>query len=140
MARPRSLPENNSELEGLLRRHTMTEVADMYGVSVQAVSAAVRSRNLTAETRVNLKEYIPWRVKVEHSEHYLRRMLRLYAYEQIGRELNHKQAGELARFKRKMDEVGGVVQYDPEHEKGPWLVVPRRPGVDKGYVRNPEVP
>ena len=34
MARPRTLPESNSELEALLRRHTMQEIADTYGVTI----------------------------------------------------------------------------------------------------------
>lgn len=140
MSRPRTLPDSNSELEKLLRRHTMTEIAEMYGVTAQAVSKAVRDRNLSVERRTSYKEYIPWRVKVEHSELYPRRMLRLYAMEQTGKPLTEKQAGQLRLFKQRLDELDAVVHYDPEHPNGPFLYLRRREGVDKGYVRNPEVP
>lgn len=137
MTRPRTLPENNAELERLLRRHTQQEIADMYGVTNQAVSKAVRDRNLNAPRRVSYKEWIPWTIKVEHSDSYPHRMLRLYAMAESGKDLNPKQQGMLAKFKLNMgDDL--VVQYDPGHEKGPWLVVKRREGIDTGYARKPE--
>lgn len=143
MARPRTLPEDNAELERLLHRHTQVEVANMYGVTEQAVSAAIRDRKLNTERRVSYRDYIPWSVRTEHSEDYQRRMLRYYAMEQMARPLTPKQARSLELFKSKMDSMGAhgaVIHYDPEHPKGPWFCLPRRPGVDVGYVRNPEVP
>ncbi len=146
MSRPRTLPEENSELENLLRKHTQAQVADMFGVSEQAVSKAIRDRKLNIVHRVSFREYVPWTVATEHAEDYMRRMLRYYAMEQMGRDLDRKQAASLAKFKGIMDAPsaaaphGCVVQYDPSHPQGPWLRVPRRPGIDTGYARNPDVP
>lgn len=140
MARPRTLPESDSELERLLRKHTMEEIASMYGVTGQAVSKAVRDRKLNTPRRTSYKQYVPWRVRVEHSEDYPRRMLRFYAQAQEGKVLTLKQSQQLAKFVAKLDADDAVVQYDPWHPEGPWFYVPRRPGVDTGYVRNPEVP
>lgn len=141
MARPRTLPEENSELERLLRRHTMQDIADMYDVTVQAVSKAVKDRKIPYESRISYKQYIPWRIKTEHSgTHYLHRMLQLYARDSSGKPLTVKHQQMLRRFKDRCEELDAVVQYDPDHEKGPWLLVPRREGIDTGYVRNPEVP
>lgn len=136
MTRPRTLPDDNHELERLLRRHTQQEVADMYGVSNQAVSKAIRDRELSTPRRASYKQWIPWTVKVEHSDHYLQRMLRLYAMAESGRELTPKQQGMLNKFKLNMgDDL--VVQYDPGHSPV-WFVVPRRPGIDTGgYARKP---
>ncbi len=143
MARPFTLPELDSELDSLLRRHTQAEVAQMYGVSPQAVSKAIRDRNLNAERRVSYKQYIPWRIKMDHQESYPHRMLRLWAMSENGKDLTGKQARQLERFVAKLQEDGTVVHYEPDFPAeagGPWLYLPRREGVDLGWIRNPEVP
>lgn len=138
MARPRSLPEDNSELERLLRNNTHQKIADMFGVTNQAVSKAIRDRNLNVPHRPSYKAYIPWRIQMGHEDTYVHRMLRLYGMEQSGKALTRKQAGSLAKFKTTIG-PDHVVQYDPGHEKGPWLVVKRRPGIDTGYARTPDM-
>jgi hypothetical protein len=137
MTRPRTLPEDNRELERLLRKHTQQEIADMFGVSNQAVSKAIRERKLSIPQRASYK--LPWPVKTEHSDDYPRRMLRLYAKQQAGVSISAKDASMLARFCATLDERNLVVHYDPWHEDGPWFYLPRRPGIDVGYVRNPDV-
>ena len=118
----------------------MQEIADTYGVTAQAVSKAVRDRNIPYQTRISYKMYIPWRIKTEHSRtHYLHRMLQLYARDMSGKPLTPKQAGQLRRFKDRMDADKAVVHYDPDHPDV-WLAVPRRDGIDTNYIRNPEVP
>lgn len=142
MSRPRTLPEDNSELEALIRRHGAVGAASMLGVTKQAISAAVRDRKLNVERRISYKKYIPWAVRAEHQDEYPRRMLYYYAREQEGKTLTARNAGQLRLFKEKMDAMfdgrGAVVQYDPDHEKGPFILVPRREGIDAGYARTPD--
>jgi hypothetical protein len=143
MARPRKLPEDR-ELRKLLRSGlTYAEIGERFGVTAQAVSDLANRGGLNiAPRRVSLKEYIPWRVPTEHHDNYLRRMLGLYGRQRTGGVLSAKQAGQLKLFMETMDAAfdgkGGVVQYDPEHPEGPFIVVPRRPRVDKHYVRKPD--
>ena len=121
----------------------MTQVAGMYGLTVQAVSKAVKDRKIpvpASRTRNSYRQYIPWTIAVEHENHYARRCLRFWAMEQSGKPLRDHEAQMLRKFKEKLDERDLVVQYDPRHPKGPFIYVPRRAGIDTGYVRNPEVP
>lgn len=51
MARRRILPEDNWVLERLILKHGASEVARMYNVTRQAVSIAIRDRNLNVPRR-----------------------------------------------------------------------------------------
>lgn len=142
MARPRKLPDNEDLKKLLSTGATYDDIARRYGVTAQAVGDLVNRWGLNVEPRhVSLKDYIPWRVPTEHHGEYPRRMLYLYAKQQTGRDLTAKQAGQVKLFTEKLDAAfdgqGGVIAYAPGHEKGPFIVVPRREQ-DTHYVRRPD--
>lgn len=80
---------------------------------------------------------IPWEVKYEHRWAYPLAMLRVEARKRDGFELRASDAERLETFKRRLIEDGLVVHYDPDTEQGWWLV-PRRPGIDKDLIREPD--
>lgn len=145
MARPFTLPEEDAELERLINRLGMAAVAKMYGVTAQAVSKAARERKLNVKFRNNYKQWIPWKVKrgKGHQETYEHRMLRAWAKRETGDDLTEKERRSLEIFEAKMHACGMVIHYERERPAdlgGPWMRVPRREGIDTGWIRNPEVP
>jgi hypothetical protein len=138
VARPRTLPDDDRELQYLLAKHTMTDIARMYGLTVQAVSKAVKDRNIPhSRGRQDYKRWVPWTIAVEHENFYARRCLRFWAMRQAERPLRDSEEQQLNNFLRKLEETGTVVQYEPHHPTNPWILVPRREGIDTTIIRKP---
>ena len=74
---------------------------------------------------------------MEHQNSHLANMLRAYARQSSGLPLKPSAARQLATFIRKMDKLNAVVDYN---DQDGLYRVPRREGIDEGYVRNPLVP
>ena len=138
MARPRTLPDDDRELQYLLAKYSMTDIAKMYGMTVQGVSKAVKDRNIpNSRGRTDYKKWVPWTIQVEHENHYARRCVRYWAMRQAGRPLRDSEEQQLNVFLRKLEETNSVVQYEPHHPTNPWLLVPRRAGIDTTIIRRP---
>jgi hypothetical protein len=103
-------------------------------VTRQAVSAARRRWGLEA-TRPTLRS-VPWRLRPGDDTHELTRAVRSFARRQAGRELVPGDAKRLARVEAWLAERDGVLFYD---EVVGWVVIRRRPGVDLGIIREPDV-
>lgn len=113
-------------------------------VTRQAIHAW-RKRNLDeAPRRHGRRVMLPWRVREEHRTLEPARAIRAFARRASGEDLPEAEASRLERvlgFLAEHGDVNGpaVFDYDPGSERG-WVVVSRRPGVDRGIVREPDVP
>lgn len=139
MSRPYILPEDDRELETLIRKHGQAEVARMYGVTRAAVSAAIRARKLNIPARPSYKDYIPWVITTDEPTKWAHpvRMLRIYGKQQQGIPVPPEDARRAKEFFDWLAADGLVIDYDPANEEDPWLYVPAEPG-DKHFVRRPK--
>ena len=117
---------------------TQKEVADRFGVSPAAVSMAIERGNIKHDS--GRERLLPWRMMPEHKNLSIPRALRLAERIQRGQAEDMppylRQIGE--GFIRKLDELDAVIHYDPDVSPH-WFRVPRRHGIDKGLIREPEV-
>lgn len=126
------------EAEQLLRAGaTLTEVALKQGVTPAAVSLNITRGNIKFET--GRKRMLPWHMKPEHRNMSIPRSLRLAERIQRGETEDMpdylRQTGE--GFIRKLEELDAVIHYDPDVEPY-WFRVPRRHGIDRGLIREPD--
>lgn len=116
---------------------TQREVAERYGVSVAAVSAAIKRDRIKFDT--GYRRILPWKMKTEHANLAIPRMLRLAERIRTGQDEGMppylRSQGE--GFTRNLEAMGAVIHYDPEVPPY-WFRVPRRDGIDKGLIREPE--
>jgi len=82
-------------------------------------------------------QLIPWSIKLEHRYSYAIQMLRKEARRRAGTEISPETEHEVDTWIAGMTRDGTVVHYEPETDQG-WFYVPRRPGVDKDLIREPE--
>lgn len=134
----RSLPDPEV-LTRLLLRHGDAWVAQQYGVTKQAVSNAKKEWNIDVNRRISYKAFIPWRVKAEHCNTYIHRMLRLNARVQMDQPITPREQSELDGFLEELKENDWVVNYDRDIVP-PWHTTNRRVGIDKGIIREPILP
>lgn len=109
-----------------------------YRVTRSTVSAALSRAGLT--NRVRYSQALPWdRIKTEHNGHYAAQMLRAGARISAGQEVSPVLRGRYESWQQRLLAEDAVVHYDPDTVDG-FHYVKRRPGIDKGLVRNPKVP
>lgn len=82
-------------------------------------------------------ELIPWYVKPEHRWAYPAAMLRAEARARAGKVLKPGEAERLSSWRERLDENNAVVHYDEDTEQG-WYYVPRREGIDRDLIREPD--
>lgn len=128
-----------SKAEQMLRAGaTQLEVAQKFDVSQSAVSLAISRGNIKFET--GFERLLPWHMAREHVNLSIPRGLRLAMRVQRGETEGMpdylRQQGE--GFLRTLDEMDAVIHYDPDVAPF-WFRVPRRPGIDLGLVREPEI-
>lgn len=114
---------------------TQAEVAEKFGVSQSAVSLAIRRGNIKFDT--GRERILPWRMRSEHVNLSIPRSLRLAERVQRGDEMPDYLRAQGEGFIRKLEELDAVVHYDPEVAPY-WFRVPRRHGIDKGLIREPD--
>lgn len=86
----------------------------------------------STEERLSL---IPWRVSPAHSSNILYRRLRTAARARANRPLDRPSKLSLAAFEQDMSMLADkVIHYDRVNG---WSLVPRRPGIDEDYIRDP---
>lgn len=138
MSRPYILPEDDRELETLIRKHGQAEVARMFGVTRAAVSAAIRSRKLNIPHRASYKDFIPWVITTAEPTKWAHpvRMLRIYGKQQQGLPVPPEDARRAKEFFDWLREDQLVIDYDPSDADDPWKYVPAEDG-DTHFVRRP---
>ena len=114
------------------RPHTSKDVARAYGVTKAAVDKAKREAGLTTEQPTRS---LPWSgISYEHSNSMPARMLRELARVERGAPISEARAGELERWKARIEAAGEVVAYS--RSRG-FYYVKRRDG-DTAYYRPPK--
>ena len=133
---------DDKEVEAMLRSGmTQLQVVQAYrdrGVSVaqSAISQAISSGRIKVDTNRN-KGAIPWKLKPEHRHLHAARMLRTLARIEAGLEVGPSLVDQVRSWKEGLEIEDSVITYDPETEEGFWRV-PRRHGIDTGWVRVPD--
>lgn len=134
---------DDSEIEQLLRSgSTQLEVVAMYrakGIDItqSAISQAISSGRIKVDTDRN-RGGIPWRLKPEHRHLHAARMLRTQARLDAGLEVGVTLMAQLRTWREGLEIENSVITYDPETKEGFWRV-PRRPGIDLWWVRDPNI-
>lgn len=141
MAAQRLLPDGSELLRMVRAGMTQQEIADEtyqrtgQKVTRAAVSAAL-ARAGAPPMRNRYPELLPWRVKVEHDNHYALRMLRAEARQRRGEELPEREVTRLETWKQTLTQNGVVVHYDPDAPGG-FFYVKARKNVDTDLIRVP---
>jgi hypothetical protein len=134
---------DDNKVEQLLRSGwTQGQVVKWYaeqGVKVtqSAISQAISSGRIKVDTNRN-SGAIPWTLKPEHRHLHAARMLRTLARQEAGREIGPSLRTQVKTWKEGLELENSVITYDPETPEGFWRV-PRRPGIDLWWVREPDV-
>lgn len=130
-------------VEQMLRAgKTQMEVVDYYrakGIEVtqSAISQAIKVGRIKIDTN-RAGGGIPWKLKPEHRHLHAARMLRTLARLESGRPIGKTLESQVESWVRGLQEEDSVIAYDPDTEEGFWRV-PRRPGIDLWYYRDPSV-
>jgi hypothetical protein len=134
---------DDNRVEQLLRAgKTQLEVVAIYraeGVDVtqSAISQAISSGRIKVNTDRN-SGGIPWKLRPEHRHLLAARMLRTQARLDAGLEVGPSLLAQVTTWREGLEIENSVITYDPETKEGFWRV-PRRPGIDTGWVRDPNV-
>ena len=113
MAAPRLLPSADELLELRRKGWTTIRIAEKYGTTPAAVSAAL-GREGKAQDRRRYPDLIPWRVKMEHGNDYNLRMLRWEGQRRAGTQLPEYKLKALGSWKAKLRKDKAVIHYEPE--------------------------
>jgi DNA-binding transcriptional MocR family regulator len=111
-----------------LRQHEGIEV------SPQAIST-FRQRHTDIPAQHSTRRVVPWDVRPEHRSSGYRRAVLSFHRRAQGRTLTGEERRNLDHVERTLRETGQVITYQPDEG---WLLVPARPGIDTGIVREPE--
>lgn len=104
--------------------------------SVEMWSGLRRRRGIP--TRIVRDEaLVPWAVRPEHRHAHAVSMLRAEARRRAGKQLTPGTAEMLETWLAGLERDALVVHYAPETPEG-WWYVPRREGVDRDLIREPE--
>lgn len=116
---------------------TQRDVADRYGVSVAAVSAAIKRDRIKFDT--GYRRHLPWKMKTEHANLAIPRMLRLAERIRTGQDEGMPEylRAQGEGFAKRLEEMDAVIHYDPDVPPY-WFRVPRRDGIDTGLIREPD--
>jgi len=81
---------------------------------------------------------IPWTLKPMHRHRHAARMLRTQERLEAGMTVGSSLSGQVEQWRAGLLVDDFVIDYDPDTEEG-FTRVPRRVGVDKGWVHEPNV-
>lgn len=116
---------------------TQQMVADLFGVTQGAIAAAIRRGVIAYEKDRPAERAMPWSpIREEHRQKYLARMLRAAHRRDVGMENAPPIERMLDNFLADMEERDFVIDYVADSDEG-FYRVPRRHGIDEGYVREP---
>lgn len=133
---------DDKEVEAMLRSGmTQTQVVKAYrerGISVaqSAISQAISAGRIKVDTNRN-SGAIPWKLRPEHRHLHAARMLRTQARLDAGLDVGVSLAEQVRTWREGLQLEDSVITYEPETKEGFWRV-PRRHGIDTGWVRVPD--
>lgn len=104
--------------------------------SIAAFQSVIRRRGLPPRS-LRENPLIPWRVRREHQRKWTHTQLRNENRRRNGLHVNSSALTDLERWKIALDKAGAVVDYRRDTEEG-YFLVPRRDGIDKDLIREPE--
>ena len=134
---------DDSEVEQLLRSGwSQMDVVRMYAskgidVTQSAISQAISTGRVKVDTGRS-SGGIPWTLKPEHRHRHAARMLRSQARLDNELPIGQTLVAQVDQWRRGLEVEDSVIHYDPDTDEGFWRV-PRRPGVDLWWVRDPTV-
>ena len=126
MPREKILPDKNELQRYVDKGLTHQQIADLVtkktGVKVgrSAVSVALHRYGI-AKNSVRYKDYLPWRLKMEHIRAYPARMLRLMGRRAAGKPMTDVDNTLLDNWLAMLDEQELIVAYDPDDPTGQGL-------------------
>ncbi|WP_165218658.1 hypothetical protein [Schaalia sp. ZJ1691] len=142
---PKSKIRDEAEALRLLRNegYTYQQMVDFYlekyGIET---STALWSRFLkkandgkNARGTANYAEAIPWRTVNHPKKEHLAEALRVFARMDSGEEVPYDQVRRAMSTKQRLVSKNLVIDYDDKTES--FTTVPRRAGVDTGWIRDP---
>jgi hypothetical protein len=92
---------------------------EKYNLEVKpSMFSSWRSRMGLPKRIVRDEDLIPWEVRPEHRYNHNVNMLRIEARRRRGIEISELEASRLEGWKRRLEEDGAVIHYDPDTEKG----------------------
>ena len=104
--------------------------------SIAAFQSVIRRLGLPPRS-LRENPLIPWRVRREHQRKWTHTQLRNENRRRNGLHVNSSALTDLERWKIALDKAGAVVDYRRDTEEG-YFLVPRRDGIDKDLIREPE--
>lgn len=131
--------------EGKTNAEIVRLLAEREGVSVSRQAISVWKRRAGVEMKDQPAKGMPWKVKEEHRQLEAARAIRNFNRVRRGDTLPEREQRRLDKAIESLAEIaseqgwkhGAVFHYEPDTDSG-WFVVARRPGVDKGIVREPD--
>lgn len=132
---------DDKEIEQLLRSgKTQQDVVDLYSsrgveISQSAISQAITAGRIKVDTNRHTGG-IPWKLLPQHRHLHAARMLRTLARLEAGLEVGPSLRDQVRTWREGLEIEDSVITYDPDTPEGFWRV-PRRSGIDLGWVREP---
>lgn len=142
MARERLLPPV-SELEawvnqGMTHDQIVEKIKREKHVDVTRSAVSVALSRAGRTTRTIEDKAVPWVIRPEHSNKIDLHLLRVHKRITEGEQVRDSDRRRYESWKAKLDAEDAVVHYEPRSAAGFWWV-PRRPGIDNGLIREPDV-
>ncbi len=122
--------------EGLGPRAIVEHLREHEGIEVspQAIST-FRKRHTDVPAQHSTRRIVPWEIRPEHRSSRYRRAILAFHRRAQGRTLTGEERRNLDHVERTLRETGQVITYQPDEG---WTLVPARPGIDTGIIREPE--
>jgi 2-aminoadipate transaminase len=118
-----------TEIQAHLRDH------DGIQTTTAAISTIRRRHTDIPPANSNPSRVLPWKIRPEHEGSSLRHAYLAWAQREKGHPLSAERTRNLAYTEAKLMTTGQVIHYSPA--KG-FILVPARPGIDLGIIREPD--
>lgn len=143
MAATRKLPPTEVlEVLRLDQRRTLAEIADMYGVTREAVRQQLRKAGIAIRPWTRFADEVPWKIAEEHRTAHPLNMLRALARIQRGMEISEPRRQEAMRWAQSLRRQGLVVGYGwhrtPDGVLRNGFFYTRAREKDRGYILEPD--
>lgn len=106
------------------------------GVTPNAIST-FRRRHTDVPAKFDSTRKVPWKVHPDHQSSVYRAAILTWHQREEGILTSPERERNLLAVEARLKEAGLVIDYRPRR-KNPWALVPARPGVDLGIVREPD--
>lgn len=122
---------------------THQEIADWasekMGTRISRSTVSVALHRMGETTLIRYEREIPWKVRDIHARKYHAGMLRLQARLDRGQKLNEGDLRRVTAWRNALERDNAVIHYEPDTDVG-WWKITRRKGIDKWWIREPDVP